>query len=253
MSLQVLRLRQDHGGGEERRSGGEERRCGGGADASDWSRGSSAGGATENRVRPRAADAQGRASAGLPLQGVKHPAGRKDASGRFVNPWPTWNFPSYITILRLFLMEKNHSNVPSSKEVLDKELPVLEPFFVRSPESVGSVASGLRVTWLGHASVLVEMDGLVVLTDPMFSQRASPMWMLGPKRYRGPPCSVEQLPRVDAVLISHTHYDHLDLATVTALNRRFGSDLRWLVPLGLLDWMHGTGCQNVIQLDWWEN
>ncbi|KAL2102473.1 hypothetical protein ACEWY4_001641 [Coilia grayii] len=178
---------------------------------------------------------------------------QRDARGRFINPWPTWNFPSYATILRLFITEKNHSNVPSSKEILDKELPVLEPFFVRSPETAGSVSPGqLRVTWLGHATVLVELDGLVILTDPMFSQRASPLPLVGPKRYREPPCTVEQLPHVDAVLISHTHYDHLDLASVAALERRFGPELRWLVPLGLLDWMHGCGCQNVIQLDWWE-
>uniref|UniRef100_A0AAY4EXV6 N-acyl-phosphatidylethanolamine-hydrolyzing phospholipase D n=1 Tax=Denticeps clupeoides TaxID=299321 RepID=A0AAY4EXV6_9TELE len=177
---------------------------------------------------------------------------RKDAHGRFVNPWPTWMFPSYPTILRLFLMEKNNSNIPSSKEVLDKELPVLEPFFVQSPQKVGEVVSGLRVTWLGHATVLVEMDGLVVLTDPIFSQRASPLQFMGPKRFRGPPCTVAQLPRVDAVLISHTHYDHLDLNTVTSLNERFGGDLRWFVPLGLLDWMQRCGCENVIELDWWE-
>ncbi|KAI4879065.1 hypothetical protein NFI96_014965, partial [Prochilodus magdalenae] len=189
---------------------------------------------------------------------------RRDSSGRFVNPWPTWQFPSYATVMRLFLMEKNHSNVPSSKEVnipvsgrccrqvLDKELPELEPYFVQNPEQCGRVGSSLRVTWLGHATVLLEMDGLVVLTDPMFSQRASPVPFAGPKRYRGPACTVAQLPRVDAVVISHTHYDHLDSSSVAALNSRFGAELRWFVPLGLLDWMRKTGCENVIELDWWE-
>uniref|UniRef100_A0A8B9GUY4 N-acyl phosphatidylethanolamine phospholipase D n=1 Tax=Astyanax mexicanus TaxID=7994 RepID=A0A8B9GUY4_ASTMX len=176
----------------------------------------------------------------------------RDSSGRFINPWPTWQFPSYTTVLRLFLTEKNHSNVPSSKQALDKELPVLEPYFVQNPEQCGRVSSSLRVTWLGHATVLLEMDGLVVLTDPIFSQRASPVPFLGPKRYRGPACTVAQLPRVDAVLISHTHYDHLDVDSVTALNSRFGAELRWFVPLGLLDWMRKNGCENVIELDWWE-
>ncbi|XP_062374481.1 N-acyl-phosphatidylethanolamine-hydrolyzing phospholipase D isoform X1 [Sardina pilchardus] len=258
------------GGAEERRGGGAEERRGGGAEER---RGGGAEKEQERLIGAEEVDVVVRRKAGSPPP-PHSPSeaprssrksfrldyrleeevtrSQKDAGGRFINPWPTWNFPSYVTLLRLFLMEKNHSNVPSNKEVLDKELPVLEPFFVRSPESVGSVGSGLRVTWLGHASVLVEMDGLVVLTDPMFSQRASPLSMLGPKRYRPPPCTVEQLPQVDAVLISHTHYDHLDVASVCALNRRFGPDLRWLVPLGLLDWMHGTGCQNVIQLDWWE-
>ncbi|KAK1789460.1 hypothetical protein P4O66_015374 [Electrophorus voltai] len=177
---------------------------------------------------------------------------RQDSHGRFVNPWPTWQFPSYFTIMHLFLMEKNNSNVPSSKEELDKELPVLEPYFVQNPEQCGHLDSSLRVTWLGHATVLLEMDGLVVLTDPIFSQRASPLSFMGPKRYRGPVCSVAQLPHVDAVLISHTHYDHLDTYTVGALNARFRSNLRWFVPLGMLGWMKERGCENVVELNWWE-
>ncbi|XP_036812451.1 N-acyl-phosphatidylethanolamine-hydrolyzing phospholipase D isoform X1 [Oncorhynchus mykiss] len=177
----------------------------------------------------------------------------RDKHGRFTNPWSTWKFPSWSTLLRFFLLEKDHSNVPSSKEVLDKELPVVEPWFLRVPEAAdGAVGSGLRVTWLGHASVLVEMDGLVILTDPIFSQRASPFQFMGPKRYRDPPCTVDQLPRIDAVVISHSHYDHLDAGTVTQLNERFGGDLRWFVPLGLMDWMQKSGCENVIELDWWE-
>lgn len=149
-------------------------------------------------------------------------------------------------------MEKDNSNVPSSKQELDKELPVLKPYFVQNPELVGKTGTGMRVTWLGHASVLVEMDELVFLTDPIFSQRASPVQLMGPKRFRPPPCTVDQLPKIDAVVISHTHYDHLDYNTVKSLNERFGSELRWFVPLGLLDWMQRCGCENVIELDWWE-
>ncbi|XP_051547417.1 N-acyl-phosphatidylethanolamine-hydrolyzing phospholipase D-like isoform X2 [Myxocyprinus asiaticus] len=176
---------------------------------------------------------------------------KQDSHGCFVNPWATWQFPSYSTIMRLFLMEKNHSNIPSTKEVLDRELPVLEPYFIQNRDQCGQTGSSLRVTWLGHATVLVEMEGLVILTDPMFSQRASPMPFMGPKRYRDPPCTVEQLPRLDVVVISHTHYDHLDAGSVKSLNARFGSDLHWFVPLGLADWMHKAGCENVIELDWW--
>lgn len=176
---------------------------------------------------------------------------KRDSQGRFVNPWPTWQFPSYSTMFRLFLMEKNNSNVPSAIEVLDRELPVHEPYFVQNPDQCRQTGSSVRVTWLGHATVLVEMDGLVLLTDPVFSQRASPMAFMGPKRYRGPPCSVQQLPKVDAVVISHTHYDHLDADSVTALSARFGSDLHWFVPLGLAGWMQKAGCENVTELDWW--
>ncbi|KAJ8382056.1 hypothetical protein SKAU_G00028340 [Synaphobranchus kaupii] len=176
----------------------------------------------------------------------------RDKHGRFINPWPTWKFPSYSTFFRFFVLEKNNSQVPSSKEVLDRELPMLEPYFVQSPQQAGQTGSGMRVTWLGHATVLVEMDDLVVLTDPVFSQRASPLQFVGPRRFRDPACTVAQLPRVHAVLISHTHYDHLDAGSVASLNERFGGDLRWFVPLGLLDWMQKCGCENVIELDWWE-
>ena len=96
------------------------------------------------------------------------------------------------------------------------------------------------------------MDNCNVLTDPVFSSRSSPVQFAGPKRYRHVPCTVHDLPRIDAVVISHTHYDHLDLPTVQAISARFGSDIRWFVPLGLASWMHSNGCDNVIELDWWD-
>lgn len=96
------------------------------------------------------------------------------------------------------------------------------------------------------------MDGVTFITDPIFSERASPSQMVGPKRYRDCPISVNELPVLDAVIISHTHYDHLDLNTVTSLNNRFGTDLRWYVPLGLAGWMSSVGVDNVVELDWWE-
>ncbi|KAM7334103.1 hypothetical protein ACRRTK_007423 [Alexandromys fortis] len=67
-----------------------------------------------------------------------------------------------------------------------------------------------------------------------------------------PPCTISELPPIDAVLISHNRYDHLHYGSVLALNERFGSGLRWFVPLGLLDWMQKWGCEDVIELDWWE-
>lgn len=83
-------------------------------------------------------------------------------------------------------------------QVLDAELPVMEPYFIQNPD-LSESGPGLRVTWLGHATVLVEIDGLNVLTDPIFSQRASPVQFMGPRRYRGPPCTVEQVERLSAL------------------------------------------------------
>ncbi|XP_069764740.1 N-acyl-phosphatidylethanolamine-hydrolyzing phospholipase D isoform X2 [Narcine bancroftii] len=177
---------------------------------------------------------------------------KKGNDGRFINPWPTWNAPAFSNVLKFVVMEKDHTNIPSSKVELDEGLPIKEPYFVKNPEMVGDVGNGIRVTWLGHASLMVEMEGLTLLTDPIFSQRASPMQFFGPKRFRNPPCTMAQLPKIDAVVISHNHYDHLDYNTVVSLNERFEGDLRWFVPLGLLGWMQKCGCENVIELDWWE-
>lgn len=168
-------------------------------------------------------------------------------NGRFHNPWPNWRPPTVTNILK-FGLSKDKSNVPSKQE-LDLVLPILKPKF---SEYSMPPEEGVRVTWLGHATVLVQLDGMTILTDPIFSERASPSQVVGPKRYRDVPCSIHDLPPIHAVVISHTHYDHLDLNTVILLNSRFGSDLRWFVPLGLAHWMNAVGCENVVELDWWE-
>lgn len=109
------------------------------------------------------------------------------------------------------------------------------------------------ITWLGHATTLVQFDNVTVLTDPILSERASPFQLIGPKRYRSFPCDVNELPLIDAVVISHNHYDHLDVDSVQSLNYRFGDKLRWYVPLGLAQWMKENGPENVVELNWWES
>lgn len=103
--------------------------------------------------------------------------------GRFQNPWPNYKLPTFTNILKLgFSHDK--SNIPSKKD-LNQHLPILEPNFGSNPP-----INSFRITWLGHASVLAEFDNMTVLTDPMFSERASPSQVIGPKRYRDPPCTV---------------------------------------------------------------
>jgi L-ascorbate metabolism protein UlaG (beta-lactamase superfamily) len=113
-------------------------------------------------------------------------------------------------------------------------------------------ASGLRVTWLGHSTTLIEIDGAVVLTDPIWSERASPSTWAGPKRFHPPPLALEALPHLDAVLVSHEHYDHLDEMTVRALAAR-GAPFH--VPLGvgahLAAW--GVPAAQIIEHDWWQD
>jgi len=108
------------------------------------------------------------------------------------------------------------------------------------------------VAWLGHASVLVQIEGLRILTDPVFGRKCGPAigCQIGPTRYRNAPCSVEDLPKIDVVVISHNHYDHLDVQTVRDLNDH-QSDLTYLVPMGVAEWMRSTGCRKVVELDWW--
>ena len=112
---------------------------------------------------------------------------------------------------------------------------------------------GIRVTWLGHSTLLIQMERINLLTDPMFSERSGPVKSkFVPKRYRPVPCSINDLPKIDAVIISHSCYDHLDTASVKQLNDRFGSDLVWFVPKQLKTWLTDTNCISVIELDWWE-
>lgn len=109
-------------------------------------------------------------------------------------------------------------------------------------------ADDLQVTWIGHSTLLIQYRGLTILTDPMFSDRASPISFMGPRRYTDPALSLKDLPPLDAVVISHNHYDHMDDATIEAI----GNSARWLVPLGNAALLAKSGVTNVTELDWWQ-
>lgn len=105
--------------------------------------------------------------------------------------------------------------------------------------------------WLGHASLLLRLDGRYLLIDPVFSKRASPVSFAGPQRKTPVPLNLADLPRLDAILISHNHYDHLDSRTLRQLRRRF-PDVEVRVPLGLKAWFSRRGFRHVTELDWWQ-
>lgn len=110
----------------------------------------------------------------------------------------------------------------------------------------------LRATWLGHACYYVEFPGgLRILFDPVFSQRCSPFSWLGPKRYTAAPCQIEEIPTIDAVVISHNHYDHMDHPTIMQIKAKH-PNVHFFVPLGNKKWFHDSGISQVTELDWWE-
>ncbi|QWT21871.1 MBL fold metallo-hydrolase [Bacillus sp. NP157] len=104
--------------------------------------------------------------------------------------------------------------------------------------------------WLGHATNLVRRQGLTVITDPVLGKRASPLSFAGPLRRTPTPVEVAALPRIDVVVISHNHYDHLDRDSVRAIAQRFPQAV-FLVPLGLKRWFDRERIGNVRELDWW--
>lgn len=109
----------------------------------------------------------------------------------------------------------------------------------------------IKITFINHATFLIQVDGMNILTDPIWSERASPFQWIGPKRMRPPGIKFEELPEIHTVLISHNHYDHLDIHTVKRLEKQFSP--LFVVPLGVSKYLHKNGIENTAELDWWEN
>ena len=113
-------------------------------------------------------------------------------------------------------------------------------------------ASGLRATWLGHSTVLIEIDGVRVLTDPVWGPRASPSSIAGPKRFQPVPVPLRAMPPVDLVIVSHDHYDHLDYPSIRELAKR---DVPFVTSLGVGAHLEAWGVrpERIVELDWWES
>ena len=164
--------------------------------------------------------------------------------GRFVNPEPTTMMAAskWPGAIKHWLFG-NEMRAPVCP------LPVVADAAARL---AAKPATELRVTWLGHSTVLVEIDGAAVLTDPMWGERASPSRWAGPKRFHAPPVAIDALPRLDAVVVSHEHYDHLDEGSVRALAAR---GVPFHVPVGigahLAAW--GVPAAQIVEHDWWQD
>ena len=188
-----------------------------------------------------------------PLEHTDH-LGRAQSfqeGGKWRNPWRE-GVPSPIHFFfnRLFA-GRNEANIPDDESKLDETIPIKDPPWVGNSDFVPSDA---RMTWLGHATLLAEVEGSTFLTDPVFSSRASAVQWFGPKRYRKAACTISQLPRITAVLISHNHYDHLDLASAKKLVEK-QPWITWFVPSGTAQWLRsntGVSRDNVNEMVWWE-
>lgn len=133
------------------------------------------------------------------------------------------------------------------RRVPARQLPSVSPRAAWSK----TPGTGLRVTWLGHSTVLIEIDGYRVLTDPVWGPRASPSRLIGPKRFQPVPVALRALPPIDLVIVSHDHYDHLDYPTIRELAK---VNVPFVTSLGvgahLAAW--GVAAERIVELDWWE-
>lgn len=118
------------------------------------------------------------------------------------------------------------------------------------PKPAAQVDLGITATFVNHSTYLLQVNGLNILTDPVWSERCGPFGFLGPRRMRPPGIGFEDLPNIDIVLLTHNHYDHLDLSTVLKLKSKY--DPVFIVPLGVDLFLAKKGIKKIKSLDWWE-
>ena len=158
----------------------------------------------------------------------------------FINIWGEEERPGTFKLL----------NWVVSSMFFSSEAYKLPPFQSINPDVLKKENDSIRVTWIGHATALVQMSGQNIITDPMFSDRASPVSFSGPKRLVVLPITIEKLPSIDVVIISHSHYDHCDEASLKELNQKFKP--LFIVPLKMKSLLNEWDITNVIELDWWQ-
>lgn len=179
----------------------------------------------------------GKGASGARLARMK--ASKQWKEGAFENPEPLVN-DAWGSITAM----NDASEDATPREPLS--FPAIDPARFATPPP-----SGLRVTWMGHSTTLIEIDGHRVLTDPVWTHRVGPLDGVGPTRWYPPLIALDDLPSVDAVIISHDHYDHLDRETVLALAPKVP---RFIVGLGIgahLEYW-GVPAEKIVEMDWWE-
>jgi N-acyl-phosphatidylethanolamine-hydrolysing phospholipase D len=171
---------------------------------------------------------------------VALPSEHYNQGGGFRNPWPLSQPHGFRDLLKWMLSRR--------RQATEGYLPLFTTVIQAVPDPGDA---GLAITWIGHSTFLIRAHGACVLTDPIWSNRASPVRFSGPRRLTPPGLPFDNLPSVDAVFISHDHYDHLDDRTVRRLVSRF-PHARWIGPLGIGDFLEKRGAAHVVESDWWQ-
>jgi L-ascorbate metabolism protein UlaG (beta-lactamase superfamily) len=172
----------------------------------------------------------------------------KQLGRKFQNPVPT-SVGSLSMMLKIFWLyaTNREERVPRRQ---------LGPFHTNARVYESAPASGLRVTWMGHSTALIEIDGFRVMTDPLWDERASPLSGMGPKRFFAAPLSLEVLPPIDAIVLSHDHYDHLGKRTIPRLAASAATrSAQWVTSLGVGKLLrdYGVAADRVLELNWTES
>jgi N-acyl-phosphatidylethanolamine-hydrolysing phospholipase D len=175
---------------------------------------------------------------------AERPAHHNPAGG-YRNPWQP-EFSRVGGLLR-WQLERLRRKLPPNPP--PTALPAVASRIVQ-PRAPGHE---LRATWVGQATFLLQAGGLNILTDPHWGDRASPLTFAGPARLAAPGVPWDALPPIDAVVLSHDHYDHLDAGTVRRIAERFGDAVQWLAPLGYRAWLERRGARRITELDWWQD
>jgi len=160
--------------------------------------------------------------------------------GGFRNPWAGGSLHGARGLLK-WMLTRSRTPSPTRKSLAGLSYHDAPP----------PVSAQARITWVGHSSFLIQVAGLNVLTDPIWSDRASPVSFAGPRRLVPPGLPLTDLPPIDITLLSHDHYDHLDRPTVETLIERFPK-MVWMTPLGVAQFIRSRGATSVEELDWWD-
>ena len=165
--------------------------------------------------------------------------------GGFRNPWPGSERAGLAGLFRWMVVER--ATTPRAVEPPASAFPRATPAFATPRAEPHAITA----TWVGHSSFLLQVGGQNLLVDPVWSDRVSPLPFAGPRRYTAPGMPFDALPPIDAVLLSHDHYDHLDAPTIRRIARQWPA-ARWAAPLGVAARLRALGAADVAEHDWWQ-